>query len=50
MLVVLHVSYVGFLQYDPLGRAAFMHRTMNKWDLDVTPWRLELVTAPMPRA
>eukprot|EP00798_Chlamydomonas_sp_ICE-L_P010063 gene10063-7957_t len=40
---------LGFLQFDNWGRAAFIHRTINKFDVDKTPWNIELVSAPMPR-
>ena len=38
----------GFLQHDSWGRPAFIHRTINKYDHDRDPWKLEAVTAPMP--
>ena len=39
---------LGFLQHDSWGRPAFLHRTINKFAIDGEPWKIELVTAPMP--
>lgn len=38
---------LGFMQHDPLGRDAFIHRTINKFSQD-KPWDIELISAPMP--
>ena len=38
---------LGFMQHDPLARAAFIHRTINKFSLD-NPWEIDLVSSPMP--
>ncbi|GAX76845.1 hypothetical protein CEUSTIGMA_g4291.t1 [Chlamydomonas eustigma] len=40
---------LGFLQHDSWGRPAFIHRTINKYEIDKEPWELEMITAPMPR-
>jgi hypothetical protein len=39
---------MGFLQHDSQGKPAFIHRTINKWHPESDPWKLELISAPMP--
>ena len=39
---------LGFLQHDRSASPAFLHRTMNKWNIGEEPWPVELLTGPIP--
>ncbi len=39
---------IGMLQFDPSGRAAFMHRTIDKFRWDGQPAHIGLITGPLP--
>ncbi|KAF5825970.1 mannosyltransferase putative-domain-containing protein [Dunaliella salina] len=41
---------VGFVQHSPIQPAApaFLHRTMNKWNINEEPWPVSVISGPMP--